>query len=195
MIVTIDGPAGAGKSTVARRVAKTLGLRYLDTGAMYRAYTWMAMERGIDLDDARAILRMMRREPMKADAKAIRAERVTRHVYKLANVPVIRREMMRRQRAIGCRGGLVTEGRDQGSVVFPRADLKIYLTASVEERARRRHAEVGGSLEEIRREIARRDRRDRRRKVGALKVPRGAWRIDTTGRSIREVVDVIVRLA
>lgn len=194
MIITIDGPAGAGKSTVARRVAKALGLRYLDTGAMYRAYTWMAMERGIDLDDSRAVLRMMRRAPMKADAKAIRTERVTRNVFKLANAPMIRAEMVKRQRAIGRRGGIVTEGRDQGSVVFPRADVKVYLTASVDERARRRHSDVGGRLGEIRREISKRDLRDRRRAVGALRVPRGARVIDTTGLTIREVVDAIVRL-
>ena len=203
MIVTLDGPAGAGKSTVAGRVARRLGLAYLDTGAMYRAYAWKALERG--LVRPRGILAMIRRSRFRFRGarvfldgrditRRIRSRRVTAAVRPLADSPLVRAEMVRRQRALG-RRGVVTEGRDQGSVVFPNADLKIYLDASVAERARRRRRQEGGSLARIRREIAARDRADRRRRVGALKVPRGAVRIDTTALTIDQVVDRIVRAA
>jgi cytidylate kinase len=203
VIVTIDGPAGAGKSTVAKRVARRLGLPYLDTGAMYRAFALKAVRLG--LTDPRAILAMIRRSRLRFEGRrvfldghdvtrAIRSRRVTRAVRPLADSPLVRREMVRRQRLLG-RGGVVTEGRDQGSVCFPRADLKIYLDASVAERARRRCRQFGGRLGKIRREIAERDRADRARPVGALKVPRGAVRLDSTRLTPDQVVERIVALA
>ena len=203
MIITIDGPAGAGKSTIARRVARRLGLPFLDTGAMYRAYAWKALERG--LTRPRDILRMIGRSRLRFRGarvlldgrdvtRRIRSRRVTEAVRPLADSPPIRRALVRQQRRLG-RGGVVTEGRDQGSVCFPRADLKIYLNASVTERARRRRGQQGGRLNQIKRAISARDRADRRRPVGALRVPRGAVRIDSTRLTIRQVVERIVELA
>lgn len=203
MIVTIDGPAGAGKSTVAKQVARALGLAHLDTGAMYRAYAWKALREGAT--EPRAILAMIRRSKLRFEGelvfldgrdvtREIRSRRVTRAVRPLADSPLIRREMVRQQRLLG-RGGVVTEGRDQGSVCFPKAELKIYLSASVAERARRRQRQAGGSLAAIAREIAERDRADRTRPVGALKVPRGAVRLDSTRLTVAQVVERIVALA
>jgi cytidylate kinase len=203
VIVTIDGPAGAGKSTVARRVARALGLPYLDTGAMYRAYAWKCLRLG--LTEPRAILAMIRRSRLRFEGRrvfldgreitrAIRGRRVTRAVRPLADSPLVRREMVRQQRALG-RTGVVTEGRDQGSVCFPKADVKVYLSASVAERARRRLRQEGGALGRIRREIAERDRADRSRPVGALVVPQGAVRLDSTRLTVDQVVERIVRLA
>ncbi|MBI3098570.1 MAG: (d)CMP kinase [Planctomycetes bacterium] len=200
MIITIDGPAGAGKSTVAKRVARRLGLPYLDTGAMYRTCALKALRLG--LTRPRDVLAMFRRTRLRFQGRrvfldgrevtrAIRARRVTDAVRPLADSPIVRREMVQRQRALG-RRGIVTEGRDQGSVVFPRADIKVYLTASVDERARRRHRQEGGSLLGIRRSISARDGADRRRRVGALRLPRGAVRIDSTRLTVAEVVDWIV---
>jgi cytidylate kinase len=200
-VITIDGPAGAGKSTVARRVALRLGLRFLDTGAMYRAVAWKARKLG--LADPGEIARMIpgtrievRDDGVRCDGedvtRAIRTPEVTEAVRPIADSPECRAELVRMQREIGRPGGLVTEGRDQGSVVFPDAEHKFYLDASAEERARRRHAESGGDPAAIRRSIERRDAEDRARPVGALRVPPGAAVVDTTGLTVDEVVDRIV---
>jgi cytidylate kinase len=198
MVITLDGPAGAGKSTVARRVAERLRLRFLDTGAMYRAVTWKALRLG--LSDPARIAEMIRSTRLEVGDRVlvdgqdvtaeIRTPQLTRAVKPVADSPECRAELVRLQREIG-RDGVVTEGRDQGSVVFPDADFKFYLDASVEERARRRHREAGGDLDEIRRDIERRDRDDMRRPVGALVRPPGAIVIDTTGRTIDQVVEAV----
>lgn len=196
-VITLDGPAGAGKSTVARRVAERLGLRFLDTGAMYRAVTWKAAKKGIT--DPLAIAAMARTtqitvEPSRVTCdgidvtKAIREPQVTAAIRHVADSPECRAELVRMQREIGKGGGLVTEGRDQGSVVFPDADFKFYIDASVDVRARRRHEEAGGDLEEIKRSIAKRDAEDMGRPVGALVKPAGALVIDTSGLTLEEVV-------
>jgi cytidylate kinase len=196
-VITLDGPAGAGKSTVARRVAEALGLRFLDTGAMYRAITWKAAKKGIT--DPLAIAAMAREteilvEPDRVTCdgidvtRAIREPAVTAAIRHVADSPECRAELVRMQREIGRGGGLVTEGRDQGSVVFPDAEYKFYVDAPVEVRARRRHEETGGDLEEIRRAIQKRDDEDRSRKAGPLVKPPGALVIDTSGLTLDEVV-------
>lgn len=197
MIVTIDGPAGAGKSSVARRVARRLGLRFLDTGAMYRAVALKAGRLG--LSDPAALVAMIRETRVSVDpdrvtcdgedvTRAIRRPEVTASVRAIADSPECREELVRMQRELARGGGLVTEGRDQGSVAFPDADHKFYLDAPVEERARRRHRELGGDLGEIRRAIERRDAEDRSRPVGPLVRPAGAVVIDTSGLTEEEVV-------
>lgn len=200
-VITLDGPAGAGKSTVARRVAARLGLRFLDTGAMYRAVTWKAAKKGIT--DPIAIAAMARGTVISVEpdrvtcdgidvTKAIREPQVTAAIRHVADSPECRAELVRMQREIGREGGLVTEGRDQGSIVFPDADFKFYIDAPVEVRARRRHEEAGGDLEEIRRSIERRDHEDRSRKAGPLVKPEGAIVIDTSGLTLDQVVAKIL---
>jgi cytidylate kinase len=208
VIVTIDGPAGAGKSTVAREVAERLGLRFLDTGAMYRAFTWKALERGMDLRDAAALVAMVRSSTLRLDGSRvvldgrditaeIRAERVTSSSRHLADPPEVRAELVRLQQRFGREGGLVTEGRDQGSVVFPDAEHKFYLDASIDERARRRQRELEARGERVdgaalRRSIEERDARDRAREVGGLKKAEGAVEIDTSGMGPEQVVEAIL---
>jgi cytidylate kinase len=196
-VLTIDGPAGAGKSNVARLVARNLGLRFLDTGAMYRAVTWKARKLG--LSDPLAIAAMARDtrivvEPDRVTcdgedvSRAIREPEVTAGVRHVADSPECRAELVRMQREIGAGGGLVTEGRDQGSVVFPDADFKFYLDASSEVRARRRQEEQGGDVDEIRASIELRDAQDKGRRVGPLVTPAGAIVIDTSALTLEEVV-------
>jgi cytidylate kinase len=201
-IITIDGPAGAGKSTIARRVAERLGLRYLDTGAMYRAVTWKAIREGIE--DPLLIAKMIPGTRIEVGERVvvdgtdvtteIRTPELTRRVRPVAATPECRVELVRLQREIGREGGLVSEGRDQGSVVFPGAEFRFYLDASVEERARRRQAESGGDLETILRDIEARDESDRTRPVGPLVKPEGAIVLDSTPMSIDEVVERICSL-
>lgn len=196
-VITLDGPAGAGKSTVAKRVAAALGLRFLDTGAMYRAVTWKAQKKGIT--DPLAIAAMAKTtvitvEPERVTCdgidvtKAIREPGVTAAIRVVADSPECRAELVRMQREIGKAGGLVTEGRDQGSVVFPDAPFKFYIDASSEVRARRRFEEAGGDFDEIRRAIEKRDAEDMGRKAGPLVKPAGARVIDTSGLTLDEVV-------
>lgn len=216
MIITIDGPAGTGKSTVARRVASELGFAFLDTGAMYRAVGVAAVRRGADLSDMRELAFVARHCRIDFDwgdsppglvmngekiTHLLRSGEATRAASFVALVPAIREAMVEQQRRIGRdRGDLVTEGRDQGSVVFPDAELKVYLDATPEERARRRAGELRARGEvvdvtEIRRDIEDRDRRDSTRATGPLARPEGAVTIDTTGLSIDDVVARIVALA
>lgn len=207
-VITLDGPAGAGKSTVARRVARELGLRFLDTGAMYRAYTWKGLERGLDLRDVPRLLEVIRTSALKLEdgrveidgrdiTSEIRTERITAHSVHLADPPEVRAELVKAQRDFGRDGGLVTEGRDQGTVVFPDAEFKFYLDASVEVRAKRRLAELERRGEkadyaQILQGIAERDERDRRRPVGGLRKPEGAIEIDTSGMTVDEVVQAVL---
>ena len=203
-IIAIDGPAGSGKSTVARRVAERLGLEYLDTGAMYRAVAFAALQRNIDPDDRDVVARLACdveitvAETVTVDGIdatiEIRGPEVTRAVSAVAANPDVRREMVARQREwADARGGGVVEGRDIGSVVFPAAELKVYLTASDEERARRRAKEVADlAYDQVAADIARRDHVDSTRAASPLAVADDAVVIDTTGRDIGEIVDDIV---
>ncbi len=210
-VIAIDGPAGAGKSTIARALAARLGLQYLDTGAMYRAVTYAAMRRDMSLDDVEAIAEFARGIDLDVseaavlvdghDATAdIRTPQVTVAVSKVAANSGVRSEMReRQQRWAAERDGGVIEGRDIGSVVFPDADLKLYLTASPRVRAERRVAELGeagagGDVDEIERAIAARDHLDSTRVDSPLTEAAGSTFVDTTGRTISEVLDHILLL-
>jgi cytidylate kinase len=196
-IITLDGPAAAGKSSAARLVAQQLGLRFLDTGAMYRAVTLKS--RRLGLSDPLQIAAMIRSTRLTIDPDrvtcdgedvtgAIRDPQLTAAVRPIADSPECRAELVRMQQEIGRGGGLVTEGRDQGSVVFPDAEFKFYLDATVEVRARRRHLQEGGDFEALRRGMERRDADDKARKAGPLVKPVGALEIDTSGLTLPEVV-------
>jgi cytidylate kinase len=202
MIVTIDGPAGAGKSTVARRLAERFGLRYLDTGAMYRALTWLALEDEIDLEDGPALGRLARDNPITFDGDrvlvrdgdvtgVIRGPRIDRLVSTVARHPEVRLVMRERQRELAEAGDAVIEGRDIGTVVCPGADVKVYLFAESGERARRRVAErpeIGP--EALATDLRLRDERD----AVNMQPARDAEMIDTTELSVDEVVARIERL-
>ena len=195
-IIAIDGPAGAGKSTVSRRVAEQLGLQRLDTGAMYRAMAWVALREGVDPGDTEAVAAVARQATIEVGERvtaegvdvteAIRSPEVNQAVSAVAANPAVRRLLVDRQRRwVDKHGGGVVEGRDIGSVVFPDATLKIYLTASPEERARRRSEEGSEG-------VARRDRLDSTRAASPLEVADGARVVDTTERSIDSVVDEVL---
>lgn len=205
-VITIDGPAGAGKSSVGRAVAAELGLDYLDTGAMYRAVTWAALRRGIDPHDVVEVAAVARdldldvvdRSVMVDGVDAaveIRSREVTGAVSAVAANSAVRTELVARQRRwVAERGGGVVEGRDMGSVVFPDADMKLYVTASARERAERRVAEAGGDVDEVERSIIERDRKDSSRADSPLVEPQGSTVIDTTGVTFGAVVQTVVEL-
>lgn len=205
-IVAIDGPAGAGKSTVARALAHRMGVQYLDTGAMYRAVTWLALRSGCDLSDDQAVGEVAERcalhvglDDVVVDGhdvtQEIRQSEVTKAVSIVAANPRVRTEMRRRQRQWGeARGGGVIEGRDIGTVVFPDAIAKLFLTANPRVRAERRVAEVGGDVDEIEAQIVERDRLDSTRSDSPLAESSDAIVIDTSDKSVGEVVDELVRL-
>ncbi|MDG2428768.1 MAG: (d)CMP kinase [Acidimicrobiales bacterium] len=204
-VIAIDGPAGSGKSTVARAVAVRLNLEYLDTGAMYRGVAYAVLQRGIDPTDTVAVGALARAVSLEVtqsrclvdgeDASvSIRGSKVTQAVSAIAANPQVRVEMVTRQRAwIKELGGGVMEGRDIGSVVFPDAELKVYLTASSEVRARRRAAEVSElDLDEVAADIRRRDDADSSRAASPLVTADGALVLDTSELTVEGVVDVIV---
>lgn len=206
LVIAIDGPAGAGKSTIAKALAGRLGLRYLDTGAQYRAVTYAAMQRGLDLREVEQVAQFARGVHLRVDERgvevdghdattAIRTPEVTAAVSAVASNSGVRDELRRRQRAWAAdNGGGVIEGRDIGSVVFPDADLKLYLTASPRVRAERRVAEAGGNVEEIAAAIAKRDLLDKSREDGPLMRADGSVVLDTTGLGIDEVLAEVERM-
>jgi cytidylate kinase len=215
-VVTFDGPAGSGKSSTARAVARELGFRHLDSGALYRALTWALLDRGVPPDrwpelDGEDFRRLgVRLEPTDTGYRvrvggrrvdeALRSRRVTEHVSDLARLPVAREALLGLQRQAGAYGRLVADGRDMGTVVFPDADLKVFLVADLSERARRRLREeedqAADTAEAVEREaerLARRDRRDSERSHAPLRKPRDAWVLDTTSLDFREQVEAVVR--
>ncbi len=206
-VIAIDGPAGSGKSTIARALADHLGLDYLDTGAMYRAVAFAALRARIDTGEAAAVVAVARAMDLVLDGtscvvdgvdatEAIRGAEVTAAVSTVAAVAEVRKELVERQRAwVAERGGGVVEGRDIGSVVFPDARLKVYLTASSEVRARRRAGEIGDAdVEWVAADIRRRDDADSGRVASPLVAADGSVTIDTSDLDIDEVVAVIVGL-
>lgn len=209
--IAMDGPAGSGKSTVARLVAEKLGLLYLDSGAMYRAVTVLAIQNEVKNNIHKLIELVKTCEiKFKDNGKTIllnsedvsvqiRTPEVNKLVADIAKVPEIRDEIVKHQRKIGKEGSIIAEGRDLTTIVFPDADFKFYLDASVAERAKRRFAElqaqnVETTLESVEAEICARDEKDTSREHSPLRAAKDAIRIDTTGKTIDEVVDLIVEV-
>ncbi|MEO0587103.1 MAG: (d)CMP kinase [Planctomycetota bacterium] len=213
LIVTLDGPAGSGKSTIARDLAHRLGLEFLDTGAMYRGLTARCLDRGIDpAEEPHAVVEFARHQPMAFDfdedpprlsvgdvdiTERLRDQDVNASVSDVAAIGAVRSVMVDAQRQIGdAHPRLVTEGRDQGSVVFPEAEIKFFLEASIAVRAKRRHEQLhdGGriiSLESVRQNLVERDDKDRARKDGPLVCPSDAQTIDTSELTIPQVLDLL----
>lgn len=210
MIVAIDGPAGSGKTTVAKLVAKRLGFFYLDTGAIYRALTLKLLKRDLHLDDVEKICEILDTLSLEVkDSKlfldgedvseAIRDPEVDKRVSLVAKIPEVRERLLPLQRKLVSGKNAVVEGRDMGTVVFPEAEVKIFLTASLEERARRRWKELAQKgkaflLEEVLEDLRRRDEIDSGREIAPLKVAPDAVVIDTTFKEIEEVVEEVVNL-
>ena len=206
MVIAIDGPAGAGKSTVARAVARALGFPYLDSGAMYRCVALAALERGLDLDDGEQLGEMAWGLDIGFDGDSIRLDgepvggkirspEVTVASSKVSVHPQVRQAMVKRQRELIATGNYVAEGRDIGTVVSPDSPLKVFLTASEDERARRRASETGEPVERVLEAMADRDRRDRGRTHGALMAADDSVELDTTELTPDQVTERIVELA
>ncbi|HEL1739780.1 TPA: (d)CMP kinase [Streptococcus suis] len=210
--IAIDGPASSGKSTVAKIIAKNFGYTYLDTGAMYRSATYLALTNGIEVTDQNRIVALLAQYPIRFGRDEngqqlvfvgdedvtlpIRDNQVTNNVSAVAALPLVREELVRLQQEIAQAGGIVMDGRDIGTVVLPQAELKIFLIASVEERAFRRFKEntergIETDLESLKQEIAARDYKDSHREVSPLKAADDAITFDTTGVSIEGVVKFI----
>ncbi len=208
--IAMDGPAGSGKSTVARLVAEKLGLLYLDSGAMYRAVTLLAIQNSVE-EDISTLIELVKecnidfrdngqRIILNTEdvSVQIRSPEVNKLVADIAKVPEIRHEIVRHQQRIGENGSIIAEGRDLTTIVFPNADYKFYLDASVKERAKRRFADlqaqnVDTTIDAVEAEISARDEKDISRKHSPLRAADDAIRVDTTGKTIDEVVDFIVK--
>lgn len=207
LVIAVDGPSGSGKSSAARGVASRLGLRYLDTGAMYRAITWWLLQHGVDVGDADAVTAAADKPSLAltTDPAApaisvdgvdvsdpIRTQEITTAVSLVSAVPAVRARLVALQREIIGAGGIVVEGRDIGTTVAPGAPVKIYLTASEETRALRRAAEMSHDIARTQVDLARRDAYDSTRPVSPLAKAPDAYELDTTGHALAEVVDIIL---
>lgn len=215
LIIAIDGPAGSGKSTTARYLAKLMKLPYIDTGAMYRAVTLKAMQEKIPFENKKGLIaiakkvsiRLAGNDPEKQKVfldgkdvtKAIRTPELTKNVFHVAQEPLIRREMVKKQRMMGQKGGAVMEGRDIGTMVFPKADYKFYFEANDHIRALRRQRELVAvgreiSLKKVMEDMKKRDATDFNRKEGPLKCAKDAFRMDTSGLTIPETAGKILAI-
>lgn len=211
LIIAIDGPSGAGKGTVAREIARRLGYRHLDTGAMYRAVAWKALHDRVPLENEDAVAEMAQCAALDIGPSsvvidghdvtdAIRTPEIDRAAAATARLAKVRAALVERQRQEGASGGIVMEGRDIGSVVFPDAEVKIFLDASPEERARRRAADPAHGMSraaaaaDVATEMAARDQSDRTRSTSPLKKSEGAVELDTTGLSIEETVEKVLAI-
>ena len=212
--IAIDGPAAAGKSTVAKVVAKKLSYVYIDTGAMYRAITYAALEQKVDIENEEKLMEVVKNVNIEFQqgentqlvflngqdvSEVIRTPEVTNRVSIVAKHRLVREEMVRRQQELAEKGGVVMDGRDIGTHVLPDAEVKIFMLASVEERAERRHLEninkgFDSNLEQLKKEIAQRDKLDSEREVSPLKKADDALELDTTSLSIEEVVQKIMSI-
>ncbi|KLA30179.1 (d)CMP kinase [Bacillus cereus] len=212
--IAIDGPAAAGKSTVAKVVAKTLSYVYIDTGAMYRTITYAALEQKVDIENEEKLMEVVKNVNIEFQqgentqlvflngqdvSEVIRTPEVTNRVSIVAKHRLVREEMVRRQQELAEKGGVVMDGRDIGTHVLPDAEVKIFMLASVEERAERRHLEninkgFDSNLEQLKKEIAQRDKLDSEREVSPLKKADDALELDTTSLSIEEVVQKIMSI-
>lgn len=215
MTIAIDGPAGSGKSTVAQELSERLGLLYLDTGAMYRAVAWLALQHNVSPGDSSSIVQLMRNFPIHLEqsdegrveiwagsknvTRELRTPEVSNTVSDVSAHPDVRRELTTLQQAVSRRYSVVMDGRDIGTVVLPDATVKVFLTASLEERARRRRREFiesgfSSATEQVAAELAKRDKQDSSRTVAPLKPASDAYCIDSTGKSVDEVILEIMNI-
>ena len=213
MIIAIDGPAGSGKSTAAKGLAKRLGFTYLDSGAMYRAFTWKTYSSGVDFGDKEGLSKLLNETSIRIECSAdgsevfvddvnvtreIRHPSITENIHHVSSLEFVRKKMVELQRDFAKGKDIIAEGRDMCSVVFPDADKKIYMDADVKERAKRRHSELRtindeGSIDNVIEDIVQRDHRDSTRQLAPLKREPDALYLDTTSLDAGNVVDILIK--